>query len=318
MLLIDALDARSDSVRIVESAGDICAHYLDSKWFVTIDNADYEIADTAMEILLNLLRVPIKYVYRCVDEDGIPLAEESINFWLKKQDLSFLIQKHDNDPMVTQVYPKSKLYLPSVKVNDLILEYLKYDVDIPSFEIEDDIFNAVYVTKRAVSVFGEDYNIGVRVLFSDCFTITPRFDGILYNNTNGSMFSWPTLGRKFRVASSTIPKVIDQIEEFLGLSIHGLGEILIPSLNSFKESNWQLIDAEAFVSRLCSDLRYSSHVKYELIKYCTQTPNHMPHELLINISAYTNKLGDDTEITLEMAREIQIALSRYVVSGSFK
>lgn len=318
MLLIDALDARSDSIRIVESAGNIQAHYLDSKWFVTIDNADYEIADTAMEILLNLLRVPIKYVYRCVDEDGVPLAEDSINFWLKKQDLSFLIQKHENDPMVTQVYPKSKLYLPSVKVNDLILEYLKYDVDIPSFEIDDDVFNAVYVTKTSRHIGDTEFYLGVRVLYSDCFTITPRFDGVLYDNATGAMFSWPTVGRKFRVASSTIPQVIDQIEEFLGLSLHGLSELLIPRLSDFLEADPNLIDSEGFISRLCSDLRYSSHVRHELMKYCTKTPRHLPQELAMSISAYTNRLPEDTEITLEMAREIQIALSRFIVTGSFK
>ena len=322
MQLIDALEVRSDSVKIVEGAEEIQAQCDDSgSWSMVVDGASYSITDGAFDTLMNHLRIPIKYIHRCTDDDGRWLAEQSINYWLAKYgDFSFLIE----DLTVTQVFPGKRLYLPGVRVNDLIIDYLNGDVTVQSFAVKDDVFNAVYITEDTVEVLGKKLNLGVRVLYSDCFVITPRFDGVIYDKETGSLLGWPTLGRKFRVASNTIPQVVDQIEEFIDLSLEGLRNTLIPALeqfgfNEFREKDHRLVAADQFISRLCNDLRYSRKVRDELIKNCTVTPNHLPLEIVEGIGAYTTKdRGAESHIDLGMARDLQIALSYYIVRGTFK
>lgn len=320
MQLIDALDKRSDAVKLIESVVQIEASCeYDAGWWIILDGGGYPITDDAFDTLLNLLRIPIKYIKRCMEEDGRFLAESSVNYWLKKYgDLSFLVGQVDGfaEYAITQVFPGKRLYLPGEQVNDLIIDYLQGDVIVYSFLVADDVFNATYLTDERVVVDGREVSLGVSVLYSDCFNITPRFDGVLVSEDNSTL-GWPTIGRKFRVASNTITQVIDQIEEFLDLSIAGLNNTLIPALAEFSEDHCTLIDAENFFTRLCNDLRLSKKVKDELIRNCTQYPNHMPSELVWNTAKYLSE-SYWSNIDMGMARDIQIAISYYVVSGNFK
>lgn len=315
MQLIDKLEERSDAVKLYESVDKVqaqCDSY--RNWWLHLDGVAFPITDDAFDTLLNLLRIPIKYIKRCTDEDGSTLAERSVNYWLEKcGDLSFLVSQVDGvaEYAVTQVFPGKRLYLPSVKVNDLIIEYLGGDVQVQSFIIEDDIFNAVYLTQETI----DDMRLGVRVLFSDCFTITPRFDGVLCSD-DGALLCWPTLGRKFRVANNTIPQVVDQIQEFLDLSLDGLRETIVPALRNFEDNS--LVNGESFVIRLCNDLRLSRKVKDELTENCVPYPDYDVVEVIHSIAGYTAKVSGDTTISVSTARDIQVALSNYIVKGSFK
>lgn len=315
MQLIDALDNRSDSVRLVESVGQVEANCDDENaWWLILDGAAYSVSEDALDTLLNLLRIPIKYIKRCMEEEGNDLAERSVNYWLDKYgDLSFLVENLE----VTQVFPGKRLYLPGLQVNDLIVDYYKGGVEIHSYAVNDDVFTALYLTSEKVWVEGREMALGVSVLYSDCFNITPRFDGVLVAD-NGATLGWPTIGRKFRVASNTIPQVVDQIEEFLDLSISGLKNTLIPALAEFSENHYMLIDAEKFFTRLCNDLRLSKRVRDELIHNCSKTPNHMPLELVWGAAEYLALPDSWQNIDVGMARDIQIAMSYYVVSEDFK
>lgn len=320
MQLIDQLEERTDRVRIEETPDEIRAEYIDkiSGWGLYLDGALAPITKSALDTLLNLLRIPIKYIERCVDEGAFHLAATSINFWLQKAGkLSFLtesIEGVSEVPVITQVFSGKRIYLPAVRVNDLIVERLG-DCDIHSYSVHDDVYNAVYLLNNEVVVSGEPYQIGVRVLYSDCFSITPRFDGVLYSKNYGALFTWPTLGRKFRVASNTVPQIVDQIGEFVELSLEGLKENVLVALELAEEQE-KLIDARAFITRLTNDLRMNKKQREELIENCTLTPNHFPRELVIKLAAYTAKGGENFD--LADARDIQLAVTNWIVKGSFK
>jgi hypothetical protein len=316
--LIDRLEERAEKVLIEETPEKVRAEYINGQWHLYLDDALAPVTKNAMDTLLNLLRIPIRYIDRCIDGQGVFLAESSINYWIEKHGkLSFLTEYLDDEadyPAVTQVFSEKRIYIPGVRVNDLIVEKLG-DCNIHSFSIEDDIYNAVYLLDEEVTINGDPYQIGVRVLYSDCFTITPRFDGVLYEKHFGGMLTWPTLGRKFRVAQNTVSQIIEQIQEFVDLSLNGLKENVVPALEGFDNS--LLVDAEKFITRLCNDLRLNKKVRAELLAECTLTPNHFPLELIVSISAYAAK-GEYENLDTAMAREIQLALSNYVVKGSFK
>jgi hypothetical protein len=318
MLLIDALEKRTDTTRLVEGANKIEANYSDG-WTVTIDGAMYYITGEAFDNLLNLLRVPIKYIRRCVEDEGKFLAEASINYWLEKYgDLSFLIAQHVEGyvemPCITQVFPGKSLYIPGVKVNDFIFDYIG-NASVRSFIIDDDVFNAVYVTDQTIDLLNETFNYGIRVLYSDCFKITPRFDGVLCSK-EGSLLAYPTTGRKFRVAGSNIPQVFEQIEEFLDLSIDGLNEHLIPKLQTITEDHPTNVFVDGFLTRLCAELRLSKKIQVEMGGWFQYT-NQPLGEIILIIGKRTAEL-ENSHIDVEMARDIQIAISHYISRGKFK
>lgn len=316
--LIDRLEERAEKVLIEETPDKVRAEYINAQWHLYLDDALAPITKGAMDNLLNLLRIPIKYIDRCIEEEGTFLAESSINYWIEKYGkLSFLTEYLDDDadyPAVTQVFSGKRVYLPGVRVNDLIVEKLG-DCQVHSFSIEDDIFTAVYLTDEVVVINGDEYQLGVRVLYSDCFTITPRFDGVLYEKQFGGMLTWPTLGRKFRVVKNTVPQIVDQIYDFLELSMDGLDDYVIKELQNFDNS--KLTDADVFITRLCNDLRLNKKVRAELLAECTTTLNHKPLELIVAISAYAAK-GEYENLDVAMGRELQLALTTYVVRGTFK
>jgi hypothetical protein len=319
--LIDVLEKRSDSVRLVEGVEKVEAQYATDVcgWELALDGAVYRISSDAFDTLLNLLRIPIKYIKRCVEEEGVFLAEASLNYWLGKcGGLSFLVAIDDDERVITQVFPGERLYIPGDKINDLILDYLAGTAAVYSYTSEDDIFNAVYITDEIEEIGGATYHYGVRVLYSDCFKITPRFDGVLVGALSGAVFAYPTTGRKFRVSGSTIPQVFDQTEEFLDLSIDGLKGTLVPKLKDLFSEQELLMGAEQFFSRLCSDLRFSRKICNELVRACTSYPNHLLSEIVVSVAVYTSNLPDDSLLNVEMARDIQIAMTNHITRGAFK
>jgi len=327
--LIDVLESRSDSVLIVDSPEKVEAHYR-GQWEFTLDDADYDITEDALNTLLNLLRIPIKYITRCVEEEeeasehtyGMVLAENSINYWLEKYgDVSFLVTNSGDTKTITQVFGGRKLYIPGVKINDLIFEYLgrkSKNVAVMNYTASDDMFGAVYITDEVYDILGGKCNLGVRVLYSDCFAITPRFDGVLVRADDQALVAFPTTGRKFRVAGSNIPIVFDQIEEFLDLSVDGLRETLIPALERIADRSDQILHHKSdVIDRLCAELRVSKKIKDEVNEWF-EMENYFHDEMVSIIAQKTNNLPEDSNIDVELARSIQIAMTNFVLRRSFK
>jgi hypothetical protein len=311
MQLIDALEERTDTTKLVEGADKMEASYQDDGFWIYLDGAGYRITNEAFDTLLNLLRIPIKYIKRCVDDEGKFLAEASINYWLEKYgDLSFLVGTVNGDPCITQVFPGKSLYIPGVKVNDFIFDYLG-DAVVDSFIVDDDVFNAVYLTDQTIELDGETFHYGVRVLYSDCFKITPRFDGVLCSES-GSLLAYPTVGRKFRVAGSTIPQVFEQIEEFLDLSIDGLNGHLIPAIQT--DSTTVIVDG--FIERLCDTLRLSKKIQSDMKSWFSE--EHLPLFSVVKTIGWHTVDKTSEHIDVELARDIQIAVCNYICEGSFK
>lgn len=281
-----------------------------------LDGALYLVDDEAFKKFLNHIRIPTKYIERCMqDEDGRRLAEETINYWLQhNESFNFLL----NDDMIEQIFPCSNAYLPGVKVNDFIIDIFDGDIHIRNHTTDGDMFSATYLTEIMVTIGEWEFQVGVRVLYSDCFNITPRFDGVLFERNTNALLSFPTLGRKFRVASATIDQLLDQIADFIQLSVDGIKDILCPAVKREIEAPHKE-KPSVFIRRLCSDLRYSKKVQEEL-KNQFPTPDEEEEVMSIVLGIATNLVDADFDhIDEVMKRNISIALSHRIVTGeSFK
>lgn len=314
-MLVDILEERFESVEFVEVDNSITFSFYDGFIWVTTESGKYEVSDSAFEALLNFLRIPIKYIERCrEDSEGVDLAMKNVNFWIsQKEKFSMLVDDH----LVTQIFDGNRLYVPGIKINDMICDIID-NVKIVDYVVKDDLFHAVYVSDTPVEFGGVSHKLGLRVLYSDCFNVTPRFDGVLYDESTGAMYCWPVQGRKFRAASTTISQVMDQVDDFIGTAMDEMKEKLEPALSDLRSrEHVTLIDSERFVHSLVSELRMNKKQEAELLKNMP-TPMMTLMEIIEALCACTAKMEDFEYIDLSNARDIQVACSMYLVKDDFK
>lgn len=310
MALVDELEKREEEVRVLPQYRDYSFVYEpDAGWCLKFDTTRYAFHEEAWNTLMNKLRIPIKYVERLVlTSEGQNIAQQCVEHAVGDNRFLYL---EDRDGSITQVFSDSHLFLPGIKVNDFIFDIFESDLEVYSYSIDGDIFEAVYLTDKTRKVEDAEYRIGVRVLFSDCFTITPRFDGVVCDPETGAIISHPTVGRKFRVADTSIDAIYEQIAQFTELSVEGALNNLVPALENFYPA-----DSGEFIANLCIELRYSKKVLAELEGY-TDVLSDDRVSLAKAMSAYVERNTFDN-ITVSMKRDISVALGNYLMNGRFK
>lgn len=307
-MLIDALEARTDNIQMVSPRLPPRIEIESKNISIKLDGDNregYEITAPAFESLLNIIRLPIKYVERLIEQDGGKLAQDNINFWLAGRNMSFLMDSKD---IVTQVFDCKKLYIPSLTVNDEIMDSLP-EAKVLEWQLHDDVFHAIYIGRDNLEIDGTTFFVGIRVLYSDCFNSPPRFDGVLYSFTSQVMFSYPIQNRKFRVASNSVAEILEQIREFIALGIDAVTNELAPQLKDKMHTEYVVSE---FLPRMCSDLRLSSKILQQLSKGLSYSANLMELVGIITDNCNSN------HIDIAVTREIQVAIAKFVVTGQFK
>jgi hypothetical protein len=313
-MLVDHLEDRFESIEFVEVDNSIRFTFVGEDIFVGTEEGSYLVTPPAFDALLNFLRIPIKYIERCRDsQEGIGLAIQNVNFWIQQQvKFSLLLE----DKIVTQIFDGNRLYVPGIKINDMICDLIE-DVKVVDYSIEGDLFHAVYVSETPF-VYGDiKLKQGLRALYSDCFNVTPRFDAVLYDEETGAMYCWPVQGRKFRAASTTISQVMDQVDDFICTAVDEMDSQLAPAIEAMHTGDHTLIDSEAFVHSLVSELRMNKKQEAELVALMP-TPMMPLREILEALCSATAAQANFEFIDLLNARDIQVACSMYMVKGDFK
>lgn len=313
-MLVDHLEDRYETTTFVEVDSDLeLLIHPDYRKAVKANGSYYDITDSAFYALLNFLRIPIKYIERCQqDTAGLELAISNINYWIGElQKFSLLIECDK----VTQIFDGKRLYMPGIKVNDIIVDMLP-DVKVVNYTTDQDIFHALYVSDRTQNFDGFRAQQGIRALFSDCFNVTPRFDAVLYEPETQTMYCWPVQGRKFRAASTTLSQVVDQIEDFIVLVLEQMHAQLVPAIAKANASTKEYKTTE-FVQLLSSELRLNKRQQQELDSAVPEAKLRLI-DIVRRLGSYTNDHAGEQHISLLDAREVQVALSYYLVRGSFK
>jgi hypothetical protein len=307
MQLVDLLDERLTSVKMYERPLDVEVLLSDGNNEVYIGGARYGISEQALGAMLNILKIPIKHIERLVIADGGYLANSVINFWISQEPgcLSFLIDVRE-DPSISQVFSGGAMYLPGIKINDLVVDILGNCSVMPNFRVEDDLFEAVYITDSTEEIGGVIFSRGVRVLYSDCFRFTPRFDAVLVTDYGG-MLCWPTEGRKFRVAANTVSQIMDQIYDFISLTLASMDDKLIPAIKDDAVE----INPDKYITELCSQLRLNQKVRVQMTEFIQAEYTGL--EMALVLSLFRSGL-----LTPTMERDIQVAATSMLYRGSFK
>lgn len=321
MQLIDVLEQRSDNLKLIESVEGASLSCDEDGWKIFIDEGEeYLISDHAIKELLNLIGIPIKYILRCVSSGSHVLAAVNANYWLSQSgEISLLVSTSSGEDIVEQFYLGKRLYIPGERINDLIIEHFNHEIEVHSFIVDRDKMNAIYVTDETISISGEetrDFKLGVKVLFSDCFTTPPRFDGALIDVKTGAVYIYPILGKKLRIANSTAPQVLLQIEDLMRNSLIGLKERFINSLTNLYARK-DTIKARSFVRNLVLVLRLSELNQAEILGWFNDPDDLMYISDIIDIISVKTALPTGS-LSMESARDIQIGISEFILNGHSK
>jgi hypothetical protein len=121
------------------------------------------------------------------------------------------------------------------------------------------------------------------------------------------MLCWPTEGRKFRVAANTVSQIMDQIYEFVSLTLAGMDEKLVPAI---KDDSVE-INPDRYITELCSQLRLNQKVRVQMTEFIQAEYTGL--EMALVLSLFRSGL-----LTPTIERDIQVAATSMLYRGSFK
>lgn len=288
-------------------------YYCDAIPCLKIGQERFELGQEPFDSLLNLLKIPTKYLHRFASEDP-EQASKNVNFWLNKRaDYLSLAVRGDE---VVHIVENDISFIPTSKVIDMVGKYLRSPS--PFITTEGELIVALFKTDipEIELISGERAFFSIRLTYSECFAITPRIDAVLTVNGSFENYYYPIQGRKFRLSNMEQTQILNEIIEFVDIVLEQVQKQFVPALNRMMELDAKL-NIYGFIQRLCSELRLSKKLCVPLIAGIEETDVSL-HNLVRLIS--NNLLPEARVEVLDYltAREIEIALSKAIVCGRFK
>lgn len=276
------------------------------------EDCSYPVSLAAIDTLLNMVKVPIKYFWRVAEVDNF-LAQQNINLWLKDaEDVGGLIHQDK----IVQFFDSRRLFLPASLVRQTVGIHLGVDDRLIFDTMDGETYVGTFpIPHSQHQLFdGSSVHLYIRILFSDCFEIVPRIDlAVTYDKTFESFYV-PVKGRKLRISGQGPSQVLNQITEFVDLVMEqGMKEFL-PALDDAIKSGGE-INPLKFNLDLCNHLRLSRKIGSWLIDDIE------PGDRVSFLKQVGSRLMPEVRpdmIDLQTARLIEIAISNYLIAGNFK
>ena len=288
-------------------------YYCDDKPYIKLGDQRYELGQEVFDSMLTLLKIPTKYMHRFAAEDA-ELASKNVNLWLEKKRDEIIIGFQNNE--VSYISESAYPFISSSDVISATADYL--GCKSPFIREEDGLYIVLFrVNIPEVELeSGESGFISIRLTYSESFSVAPRVDAVLTVNGSFESYYYPIQRRNFKVANMGQTQVINQIAEFSDMVLEQMHKQFIPALNKMIQYDARL-NIYGFVERLCAELRLSKKLCVPLLNGIDETEVGL-HNLVRMIS--NNLLPEARVDGLDYltAREIEIALSRAIVSGRFK
>lgn len=296
----------------LEELSDGKFYYFKDTPFMKVGDEAFELSSEAYDTLLSFLKIPRKYLYRLADGNR-EYAADNVNHWLEHaSNIGGMVE----GTSIVKVYDSRKLFVPIQFIVNSLQQY--YGADNIFGYYDGDIYVCTIPVKNTdVELANGDKGfISIRLMFSECFQIAPRVDSVLTIKGSYENYYYPIQGRKFRVAENTPGQVDELIREFGDVVVIQMAKQFVPRLNEMIEMG-AMLPSDAYIGRLCSELRISRKIgQYLLAEVGNEV---MPlHDLVRKIGNAVMSEVRPSFISLDLSREIELAISRSIVKGSFK
>jgi hypothetical protein len=177
--------------------------------------SDVQVSPEAFETLCGLLDIPFVYAKRCPSD----LQETMVNYWLKKRSdtmQSVLLTENKIRAFMSPNYP----YVSMLKIVDGITDLLPEDFLLGNYNLNGKFLEAqIFSPEYNQHVVDSEVRGGMKMVFSDSWTVAPRFDTYLYRVLCLNGMVSPLEARKFRISGKGEDEILEQVREFVKISL---------------------------------------------------------------------------------------------------
>jgi hypothetical protein len=208
----------------------------DSGKFLAIGDNEVHLGKDSFAALCGTLDIPTPYASRCPQDEQARM----LNFWMgQRKDImhSALITNDEIRSFMDAKYT----YVPTARIFGAISDMLPEDFLVGNYGMQSGALEAqIFSPEYTQDVVDSEIRGGLRMVYSDAWTVAPKFDTYLYRVrcTNGLVS--PIAGRKFRVAGKSEMELIQQVREYVAVSLDQMPNMFAGflDLELQKVDNW--------------------------------------------------------------------------------
>jgi hypothetical protein len=188
---------------------------------LSIDNEEFSLREAGWELLCNDLEVPRKFAER-IDTD---LRENVFNSLMGDTERlgAILVEGSDIRSFVDPAHP----YVPTLNVFNKVMENVSDSFEVKNGFVNDDLTEFVLLSEDTQQeVVGSPITGGIRVVHSDGWSVSPRFDTYLYRLLCSNGMVSPLEGHKMRISGKNSEEILSRVGEFASHAEHKIDEMI--------------------------------------------------------------------------------------------
>lgn len=171
----------------------------------------YLLTENSFEQLCDLLSVPKAYADRCPEE----LKATTINYWLNLRGEMMWAGLFEQNKLRSLMSP-SYAYVPSLDIFNAVQDRIPEEMEIANWSINGDVLEYVgFSPQYDTHIVDSPVRAGLRVLYSDAWSVFPRFDSYLCRIACLNSAITPISSKKFRVSGKSSAELIEQSQEYV-------------------------------------------------------------------------------------------------------
>lgn len=213
---------------------------------IIYNDTKYDLTENASEQLCDLLGVPKAYADRCPEE----LKSTTLNYWLNLRREMMWAGLFEGDSLRSFMSP-SYAYVPSIQIFEAVQECLPEEMEIGNWDIKGDVLEYVgFSPNYDTHIVDSPVRAGLRVLYSDAWSIFPKFDSYLCRIACLNSAITPITSKKFRVSGKSSGELVEQSREYVKEAVSQIE----PMISGF--ANLAEIEVSNFISligKICAE-----------------------------------------------------------------
>jgi hypothetical protein len=213
---------------------------------VIYNDEKYLLTENASEQLCDLLGVPKAYADRCPEE----LKATTLNYWLNLRGEMMWAGLFEENKLRSLMSP-SYAYVPSLQIFDAVQECLPEEMEVANWNINGDVLEYVgFSPQYDTHIVDSPVRAGLRVLYSDAWSVFPKFDSYLCRIACFNSAITPISSKKFRVSGKSSGELVEQSREYVREAITQIQ----PMLDGFAHlAEVEVTNFISLIGKICAE-----------------------------------------------------------------
>lgn len=222
--LVERLEQRKDNTERVNFSYENVVFESDEEnhHSLIVDDEKFMLRPAGWELLCNELEVPRKFAERI--DSG--LRDEVFNHLMgdgHNELGAFLAEGNEIRSFVDPGHP----YVPTLNLFNKVMEKIDDGFEVRNGFVNDDVTEFVLLsTDEQYEVQGSTVAGGIRVVHSDSWAVSPRFDTYLYRVLCSNGMVSPLEGHKMRISGKSSTEILETAGEFAASAEHKIEEMI--------------------------------------------------------------------------------------------